>query len=206
MKKFLLSVFVVLQLTTMLYANEDMLTEEIENIEAKVPHFYIIGKGLMIRGDSVEHGEATLNGNRDYGYGVDIGYHIGKGFSLEYDFTSSRNTVRETKPGHEPEDIEGKYYTSAIDLVYSYELTKHLAVFGKVGYEYEWEEIDEINIDKREHGAIVGVGVEIAMNKKFAFMLEYEHSSIEGPRGDSIFAGILFRFDNPALNLPTLED
>jgi len=163
-------------------------------VEQEELRFYIVVKALTILGDETEHGEALLKGDRDYGFGVDIGYRISYGFAIEYDFSFSKNTVRETKVGYEPEYVDGEYMTSSLDLVYVYEATERVGLFVKVGYEYEWEEIEELGIDSTEHGFILGVGTEISINEKFKFLMEYEHSTIEGPRGPSVYAGIMYNF------------
>ena len=194
MKKILLSFIVTLQLTSSVFAGGgdfEVFEPEVEQEELR---FYIVVKALTILGDETEHGEALLKGDRDYGFGVDIGYRISYGFAIEYDFSFSKNTVRETKVGYEPEYVDGEYMTSSLDLVYVYEATERVGLFVKVGYEYEWEEIEELGIDSTEHGFILGVGTEISINEKFKFLMEYEHSTIEGPRGPSVYAGIMYNF------------
>ena len=193
MKKILLSFIVTLQLTSCVFAGGDLDVFEPE-VEQEESRFYIVAKALTILGDETEHGEALLKGDRDYGFGVDIGYRIGNGFAIEYDFSFSKNTVREIKEGSEPEYVDGKYMTSSLDLVYVYEATERVGLFVKVGYEYEWEEIEELGIDSTEHGFILGVGTEISINEKFKFLMEYEHSTIEGPRGLSVYVGIMYNF------------
>ena len=96
--------------------------------------------------------------------------------------------------GHVLEEAKATYYTHALDLVYTYELTETLGVFAKAGYEYEIEDIEEYNIDADDNGLNFGVGVEVAVNHKYKLVAEYEHSTIEGPRGDSIFAGVMYNF------------
>ncbi|NOR55557.1 MAG: outer membrane beta-barrel protein [Sulfurovum sp.] len=193
MKKILLSFIVTLQLTSSVFAGGDLDVFE-PVVEQEESRFYIVVKALRILGDETEHGEALLKGDRDYGFGVDIGYRISYGFAIEYDFSFSKNTVRETKVGYEPEYVDGEYMTSSLDLVYVYEATERVGLFLKVGYEYEWEEIEDLGIDSREHGFNLGVGTEISINEKFKFLMEYEHSAIEGPRGPSVYAGIMYNF------------
>ncbi|HEO98467.1 MAG: porin family protein [Campylobacterales bacterium] len=156
--------------------------------------FYVIVKGLRIAGDSVHHGEAVLDGDSGYGFGIDLGYRLGHGFAVEYDFSYAKNTVSEIHDGHVVEEADGKYYTHSLDLVYTYELTETLGLFAKAGYEYEIEEIEAYHIDADDNGFIYGVGVEVAMGHDYKFVAEYEHSTIEGPRGDSLFAGVMFNF------------
>ena len=194
MKRILLSFIVTLQMSTGLFAGGDL--EPLETEEAEVleeeSQFYIVAKALTILGDSTEHGEALLDGDRDYGFGIDIGYRLGDGFAIEYDFSFSKNTVLETKVGDEPEYVDGEYMTSSLDLVYVYEATERVGLFLKVGYEYEWEEIEDLGIDSTDHGFVLGIGTEISINEKFKFLLEYEHSTIEGPRGPSVYAAIMY--------------
>jgi opacity protein-like surface antigen len=195
MKKRVISALLAAQLMTQLQAGGDIEpVVETETVELEESPFYIVTKGLMTFGDSVNHGESILDGDKDFGYGIDVGYRIGHGFAIEYDFSYSSNRIKETKVTGEVEDVKGKYYTSSLDLVYLYEMTEELGLFGKVGYEYEWEKITALDVDTTDHGFIVGVGIEVTMNEHFKFVTEYEHSSIEGPRGDSLFAGVMYNF------------
>ena len=198
MKKTVLSALLAAQLLTQVQAGGDIepVAEAVETeaVETAESPFYVVAKGMMIFGDSVNHEESLLDGDMDYGYGIDFGYRIGSGFAVEYDFSYSRNEIKETKGNGDVEDVKGRYYTSAIDLVYTYELTETLGVFGKVGYEWEWEKITALDVDKSDHDFVFGVGTEIAMDEAFKFVVEYEHSLIEGPRGDTLFAGIQYNF------------
>ena len=193
MKKILTGSMLAVLLLSGLHAGGDIEAVEADEVVESSP-FYVVVKGLMIFGDTVNHGEAVLDGDQDYGFGIDLGYHLGNGFAVEYDFSYSGNTVTEKKEGEEPVNVNAKYYTSALDLVYTYELTEELGVFGKVGYEYEWEKISALDIDSTDHDFVFGVGFEAAMDEEFKFVAEYEHSLIEGPRGDSLFAGIMYSF------------
>ena len=198
MKKTALSLITMAALSTQMYAGGHIEPVEIEVPEAAVEEiaespFYIVVKGMTILGDTTNHGEAVLDGDQDYGYGIDLGYRIGNGFAIEYDFSYSTNTVKE-KVGEEVEEGTGKYYTSALDLVYTYEVSEGFGVFGKVGYEYESETINAFEIDGSDHGFVFGAGVEIAMTESIKFVAEYEHSTIDGPRGDGILAGIMYSF------------
>ncbi len=195
MKKILTGTMLATMLFTGLYAGGDI--EAVDSDETEITEsspFYVVVKGMMIFGDTVNHEEAVLDGDQDYGFGIDLGYRLGNGFAVEYDFSYSGNSVTEKKVGEEPVNVNAKYYTSALDLVYTYELTEELGVFGKVGYEYEWEKISALDIDSTDHDFVFGAGFEAAMDEDFKFVAEYEHSLIEGPRGDSLFAGIMYTF------------
>lgn len=205
MKKALLIAALSTQLTTQLFAGGDIAPLEVhEPVLEEVDHahrhheeskFYVVLAGMMLLGDEIRHGEAILDGNDNYGYGfgIDVGYRLGNGFAVEYDFTYGHNTVFEIT---EDEKIKAKseYYTSALDIVYTHEMTENLGIFGKVGYEFEWETISELDIDEKEDGFVFGAGIEYALNKDYKLLVEYEHSMIEGPHGDSILAGVMFNF------------
>jgi len=197
MKKAFIAAALSAHLTTQLFAGGDIAPVEVNEPEVMEKEteskFYIIAKGLMVLGDTVDHGDAVLDGDRDYGYGIDLGYRLGKGFALEYDFSYAHNTVTETV-GEEVEEARASYMTSALDLVYTYEATEALGIFVKVGYEYEWEKIRNLDIDNNDNGFVYGAGVEVAMNESYKLVAEYEHSTIEGPHGDSIFAGVMYNF------------
>jgi len=175
---------------------EEPMAVESESVEEhhKESDFYVIVKGLYIAGDSVEHGEATLDGDAGYGFGLDIGYRLGHGFAIEYDFSYAQNSINEIVDGMTGDAGDATYMTSALDIVYSFELTEKMGLFAKIGYEYEVEEIEELDIDKDDQGFIYGVGIEAALNHDYKIVAEYEHSSIEGPRGDSFFAGVMYNF------------
>ena len=198
MKKTLFSALLATQLLTQLHAGGDiepveMNEPEMMEQEAAESKFYVVIAGLVDLGDTVKHEGAELEGDHDFGYGIDLGYRIGNGFAVEYDFTYARNTVSRIENAVN-EEAKGIYYTSAIDFLYTYEATEHIGIFGKIGYEYEWETINAYNIDSEDHDFVFGAGVEIAMNKSYKLLFEYEHSLIESPRGPSIFAGVMINF------------
>ena len=145
MKKILLTI----ALSAQLFAGEQMIAPievaELEMLESE-SKIYMVVSGMMLLGDTSKHEEALLEGDRDYGLGIDVGYRLSHGFALEYDFTYSKNTVTETLH-EEVEEAKATYYTSALDLVYTYEATERVGIFGKVGYEYEWEKISDYNTE-----------------------------------------------------------
>jgi len=197
MKKALLAAAITAQMSSQLFAGGDIAPVEVQ-IPEVMEHeteskFYVVAKALTILGDKVDHEGSILDGDRDYGFGIDLGYRLGNGFALEYDFSYAKNTVTEDN-GDTIEEAKAKYYTHALDLVYTYELTENVGVFAKAGYEYEIEEIKDYDIDADDNGFNFGAGVEVAINHKYKFIAEYEHSTIEGPRGDSIFAGVMYNF------------
>lgn len=197
MTKKLWSAAIALQLAAQLMAGGDIApvepVHEVEEVEHVEKPYYIVVKGLMVTGDKVDHGEATLDGDRGYGFGIDVGYRFAEGFAIEYDFSYAENTVTEMV-GHESEEACAKYYTHALDLVYTYEATETIGIFGKIGLEYEVEKIDDLHIDNDDTGFVWGLGIEAAVDDTYKIVVEYEHSTIEGPHGNSIFAGVMYNF------------
>ncbi len=195
-KKILISALMAGQIMTQAYAGGDIEVVETEDVEIEVEEsrFYVVAKALASLGEEVEHGEALLDGAGGYGVGIDFGYRLGNGFAIEYDFSYAKNRVTEKILNVEPEKVNAHYYTSSLDLVYVFEVTETVGIFGKVGYEYEWETIDALNIDSRDNGFIAGIGLEVGINERYKFLLEYEHSTIDSPRGDSLYAGLMYNF------------
>ena len=194
MKKILLTAV----LSAQLFAGGDIVPAEVHEPEVMgheaESKFYVIAKALMIMGDKISHGHATLDGDRDYGYGIDIGYRLGNGFALEYDFSYASNTVTEDDGHDHIQKAKAKYYTHALDLVYTYEFTHTFGVFVKGGYEFETEKIKDLHIDDDKDGFNYGVGIEYALDHKYKLIAEYELSSIDCPRGDAIFVGVMYNF------------
>lgn len=177
--------------------------------------FYTAVKGLITLGDTFEHGEgATLEGRIGKGVGIELGYKFGYGFALESDWTFARNTVEETDcSDHASEEEESvhaheaahsggchyvesdaEYYTVSLDLVYLLHLTHNLGLFFKTGVEYETEQIEALDIKAYDTGMVYAFGAEYAIGNHAAFLMEYEGTTIEGPRGHSVFAGLAYHF------------
>ena len=185
MKKIILSLALLTSLTSSLCAQEEHTSKS---------GFYIATKALMTLGDKVKHGDATLDGSTGYGIGIDFGYKIGKGFAVEVDATYVENDVTEkNEHGHEI-TVTGSYITTSLDLVYAYPLTHELEIFIKGGYEYEIEKISDLDIDTSDTGFIYALGLEYELNEDLSLLGEYEATTIEGPRGNSIFAGVVYHF------------
>ena len=164
-----------------------LLAHEIET-EKEAP-FYVVVKGMYILGNDVKHEDVILKGDGDYGFGIDLGYRLEYGFALEYDFSYATNDVKE-----DVDTFSASYITHALDLVYSYEIIHHAKLLVKVGYEYEKEKISDLDIDNGSDGAVLGAGIEYELNHTYNLVVEYEHSTIDGPRGDSINLGVMYNF------------
>jgi opacity protein-like surface antigen len=182
MKKIILTVALLLSSSLSLEAHEN------------IPHdseFYLVTKALVSLGNTVDEDTKTVDGDKGYGIGIDLGYELGHGFSVEYDFTYSNSSVVETDAGTS-ESLDATYYTHSIDIGYLHHLSKIVGVYAKAGYEYEIETINSIT--SSDTGFVFAGGVELAINKHYTTVFEYEKSTIESPRGDSIFTGVMYKF------------
>jgi len=181
MIKKILPLVAVATLSTQTMAHEHTQTEE--------KKMYVVAKALTILGDTVEHEGTTLKGDNGIGFGIDFGYRLQYGLSMEYDFSYAINSVKESQ-----NSADADYVTHALDLIYTYRATHQLGIFAKVGYEYEIEKITDYAIDKKSHGTVFGAGAEYELTHQYSLVGEYEHSTIEGPRGDSIYCGVMINF------------
>ena len=200
MKRIVLSALLATQLVSFGYAGGGF--EEVEPVVNEVPEaeeesfdYYVVAKAMMILGDDIAEEGVVLDGDRGYGFGIDFGYRVGEGFAIECDYSYASNDVTERRlEGEGGEVFDYSYQSLALDVVYSYEVTENLGLFAKVGFEYEWENVDETDEDNYDTGAAFGIGLEYAFNPRYRFVAEYEHSTIDGPKGDSVFAGIMYNF------------
>jgi len=191
MKKILTLLAISSLATLNIYASE---VEHSEMHEEQKSDFYVAVKAIATLGDSIEEEHATLEGDVGKGIGIDLGYKLSHGFSVEVDATYVTNTVTE-KPLHgESEDFSASYITTSLDIAYKYPLTHTVGLVAKCGYEYEIEKIDDLDIDNSETGFVAAVAVEYEVSEHMALLGEYEYTTIEGPRGDSVFAGVVYSF------------
>jgi opacity protein-like surface antigen len=153
---------------------------------------YVAVKGMYTLGDDYtnEHG-IKEEGDDGYGIAIDLGRRIGYGFAVEIDFSYERGDITVFE-GEEHFDETVEYYTTSIDLAYVYELTHHFGVLAKVGYEYEYESLEREHID--DTGFVFAAGAEYAFHPHYKAVVEYEISTIDGPKGDAIFAGLMYNF------------
>ena len=196
--KRLFSIISVGAISSMLTAGGSIEPQCVTVEEAEVmPHetpYYVVVKGLYTLGDDVGEEKSVLDGDNGAGFGIDLGYRLKKDFAVELDLSYESNDVTEYKENGEVKTLDADFYTAAIDLVYTYEMTERLGVFAKVGFEYEWADIEELGSEE-DSGAVFGIGFEYAVDETYKFVAEYEHATIDSARGDGIFAGVMINFD-----------
>jgi opacity protein-like surface antigen len=156
--------------------------------------FYVSAKAIVTLGDSIQEEEVTLDGKRGLGIGVDLGYKLDYGFSVEVDGTFVSSNVEEIQENGDSEEFKATYITTSLDIAYKYSVTHDLGVVLKTGYELEIEKINDLDIDNSETGFVFAGAVEYELSEETAILAEYEHSTIDGPRGDSVFIGMLYSF------------
>jgi len=163
-------------------------------------NFYAVVKGLVSLGDKYTeeaHGaepEAILKGDTGKGFGIDLGYRLGYGFATELDFAYTHTTVTKSVVGEPDKKAGADYFSYGIDLIYGYHLSEKYVLFGKIGWEIEKEKISGFDIKGTKDGYTYAAGMEHGLNEHWAIIAEYEGSAIAGPKGDNIFAGVLYTF------------
>ncbi len=167
---------------------------EIEEKESK-SDFYMAVKAMATLGSSIDEETTTLKGGLGKGLGIDLGYEISHGFSVEVDGTYIVNTVTETEIATGiSRDLSASYATSSMDFAYRYMATEALGLVAKCGYEYEFEKIADINVDKTSSGFVYAAALVYEVSEHMAVLGEYEVTTIKGPRGNSAFAGVEYSF------------
>ena len=178
-----------------LLANEATIHENEQHHKELTP-YYIALKGMYSFGDDYTNDEGIKEeGDAGYGVGVDIGYFFYKksssSFAIELDVTYENADVTLYE---EEEEIthSADYYTTSLDLVYMYQPIHEIGLIAKVGYEYEYEEIADETANETDF--IVAAGVEYHLSHHYRAIVEYEHSFIDGPKGDVVMAGVVYNF------------
>ncbi|NPA65246.1 MAG: porin family protein [Epsilonproteobacteria bacterium] len=178
-----------------LFASE-VITQENQEHHKELTPYYVALKGMYSFGDDYTNDEGIKEeGDTGYGVGLDVGYIFYEkgmnGFAIELDITYETADVT----FHEEEEKvthKADYYTTSLDLVYMIKPIEQLGLFAKVGYEYEYEEIADETAN--EDDFIVAAGIEYHLSHHYRGIVEYEHSFIDGPKGDVVFAGIVYNF------------
>ena len=155
--------------------------EVIKKAEPKGPsNFYTVVKGISIMGDT-NNCNCTDSG---YGAGLDLGYNLGNGFATELGLSYAKNDLNNV-------DGDVSHKTGSLSLVYTYNLTDTLGLFGKVGYMIEK---DSLAGSDNESGLIYGGGLEYGLGDNYAIIGEYQASSIDSLRGDAASLGLKYNF------------
>ena len=188
-----------------LYAEETSKSEDPSRTHIEAKHheegdFYIVPKVLVSLGDTyteeatVSEPEAKLEGDVGGGVGLDLGYRIGYGLAVEFDFAYAHTNVTKRVAGEEDVSAGADYYSFGLDLIYGYHVNESFVVFGKAGWEIEQEEITDLDISGTNNGFAYALGLEYGLSDHWALVGEYEGTLIDGPRGNSVFAGASYTF------------
>ncbi len=182
--------------TSAAVANEETTDQNEENgtFRHKEEKVYVVVKGLITNGDTIQEGDASVKGKNGKGIGIDLGYRTGYGINLELDYAYADVDITETTPD-EVTYATGKYNSVSLDFLYAYHINEPLAVFVKTGVEYEQEKISALGVDKSDTGVLYGAGFEYELKENVAFIAEYEDSTIDGPKGYTIAAGLVIGLD-----------
>ena len=167
---------------TTVFAAEEM--ESSAKAEKSEPLFYVTVKGIYTPGTNYKEFE----GRKGAGVGIDLGMPLAYGFAVEIDGTYDKG---DAKIVDTEDSVTIKYYTTSLDLAYVYDVTEKFGVIAKVGAEYEKEKAEGTETSTGVSGAL---GLEYELNERFNVVGEYEISSIKGPKGDMVMAGVKIKF------------
>ena len=156
--------------------------------------FYIEPKLSYTLGESLSHGGSVLDGHSGYGIGFDFGYSFTEYFALEVDGTYSESDVTETTSAGVSTTSEASFYTYGVNSVFTYPMSNHFILLGKLGYGVEHEDLGHIGLIGSENGATWAAGIEYSFNPHVEVSLEYEGADIISARGDSIQVGLIYKF------------
>ena len=155
---------------------------------------YLEPKVIVTLGETISHGESTLDGDTGYGVGFDLGYSFTEYFALEIDGTYVEADVTETLITGEKETDKASFYTYGVNSVLTYPVTDNFIVLGKIGYGYEHEDLGDLGIKGSENGANWAVGLEYSFNPHLEVSFEYEAADIRSARGESLQLGLIYKF------------
>ncbi len=155
---------------------------------------YFEPKVIVTAGETISHGDSTLDGDTGYGIGFDLGYSFSENFALELDGTYSEADVKETLANGDSETDKASFYTYGVNAVLTYPLHNHFILLGKLGYGYEHEDLGALGIKGSEHGANWAAGVEYSFTPHVEVSFEYEGADIRSARGDSFQVGLIYKF------------
>lgn len=168
--------------------------QESENFRHKEENVYVVAKALVTAGDTISEEDAKVKGSNGRGVGIDLGYRTGTGLNFEVDYAYTKLDVTETNEA-EKINATGDYHSVSFDVLYAYHINEPLALFAKCGVEYEMEKIDKLDVDKSDSGFLYGAGVEYEVKENMALIFEYEDSTIDGPKGYTLAAGLVIGLD-----------
>ena len=155
--------------------------------------FYMTPKVVLILGNNIEHNGHMLDGEAGVGIGIDFGYAFTKNYAIELDTTYSEADVAGEHNDHIVKDV-AEYTTYAINGVYIRNLTGHLNLALKLGYEWEYEKIDHLEIKETLSGLDYAIGIEYAIGNNMELDFEFEGSTVKSTRGDAFFLGLKYLF------------
>lgn len=177
--------------TSFAHSNEEAENRGAEHEEHSEASLYVVTKGLVSLSSNIDEKGSKLESDLGTGAGIDLGYRLGHGVSVEVDYAYTHVGITEKKTiGEEleKESLTGDFNSVSFDALYSYHVTEPMALFIKGGYEYETEKIKE---SKSEGSFIYGAGVEYEVKENLALIAEYENTTADSVKGATIAVGLV---------------
>jgi len=167
---------------------------------------YGVAKFMYSPGADYEHSGHVITGESAMGLGFDLGYKIMDSVSAELAFSYGSNsiskedhTATDSTPTHSMFPLmatgtlsgTGTYLAIGLLGVYTYHINEQFSAVGKFGFVSEsetlsWDTGDE---SASSTGVVYVLGGEYVLGGHNELVLEYEGSTVEGPKGANIFIG-----------------
>jgi len=155
---------------------------------------YIVPKAVVILGDDIEHSGHAIMGDSGVGIGIDLGYSFTENYAVELAATYAEADV--TEDDHHGHIVNGtaEYTTYGVMGVYSRTIVGHLRGLVKLGYSWEYENMEELHIKETLSGIAYAAGLEYGISDNMEVVFEYEGAEVVSSRGDSLMFGLKYKF------------
>jgi len=177
--------------------------------------FYVVGKYFSSTGASYKHGTNIISGGNASGFAADFGVGFGGHMAVELSVASGSGTFTETaasvsnrmaptlfnnasgatsgtsSSSHESTELNATYSSVAVVGVYGIPVSDQSAFIMKLGGINESEKLDVVGSSSAS-GAVYAFGFETKMGNHKEFVVEYEGTSVEGPRASTVLFGLKF--------------
>lgn len=156
--------------------------------------FYIVPKAVVILGDTIMHHGHELDGDSGVGVGIDLGYSFNANYALELSVTHAEADVTGEDHAHHIVTDTAEYTTYGFSAVYTRNIAGHLGFLAKLGYAWEYEKMDHLELKETLSGVTYAVGLEYGVADNMEVVFEIEGADVVSTRGKSLLFGLKYKF------------
>lgn len=179
---------------------EDMAEDRAGSREDFTSHMYIVGKVFTSPGQDYDHGGHTITGDTATGFGLDLGYKLGDHWAVELAYSAGSGSVKAHQSSlpllasSSPSSVDASYNALGLLGVYTAHLGESFSLVGKLGGVSESEDLGEAGGSSSATGLVYVLGCEYKLFGHNELVLEYEDTTIDGPRAYTLFLGFKHGF------------